>query len=67
MDAAAADASWAKQTGMTGLRIGAEGQLVRINPGDKEDSNMATWVWILLVVLLVLVLFGGIGYGRRGA
>jgi hypothetical protein len=40
---------------------------VRINPGDKEDSNMATWVWILLVVLLVLVLFGGIGYGRRGA
>jgi hypothetical protein len=27
---------------------------------------MATWLIILLVILLVLVLFGGVGYGRRG-
>ena len=27
---------------------------------------MPTWLWILLIVLLVLVLFGGVGYGRRG-
>jgi len=24
-----------------------------------------TWVWVLLNILLVLVLFGGVGYGRR--
>jgi flagellar basal body-associated protein FliL len=29
-------------------------------------TDMPTWVWILLIVLLVLVLFGGVGYGRRG-
>jgi hypothetical protein len=34
---------------------------------------MSTWLWILLIVLLVLLLFGGIGWrprywgGRRGA
>jgi len=27
---------------------------------------LATWLIILLVILLVLVLFGGVGYGRRG-
>jgi hypothetical protein len=27
---------------------------------------MPTWLWILVIVLLVLVLFGGVGYGRRG-
>jgi hypothetical protein len=27
---------------------------------------MATWLIILLVILLVLVLFGGVGYNRRG-
>jgi hypothetical protein len=27
---------------------------------------MPMWVWILIIVLLVLLLFGGIGYGRRG-
>jgi type VI protein secretion system component VasF len=32
----------------------------------KEDFRMPTWVWILLIVLLVVVLFGGVGYGRRG-
>ena len=32
----------------------------------KEGPNMATWLVILLIVLLVLLVFGGIGYGRRG-
>lgn len=27
---------------------------------------MPMWVWILIIVLLVLLLFGGVGYGRRG-
>jgi hypothetical protein len=26
---------------------------------------MAGWVWILLIVLIVLLLFGGVGYSRR--
>jgi len=26
---------------------------------------MPTWLWVLLVVLLVLALFGGFGYSRR--
>jgi hypothetical protein len=28
---------------------------------------MPTWVWVVIIVLLVLLLFGGIGYGRRGS
>lgn len=27
---------------------------------------MPTWALILIIVLLVIVLFGGVGYGRRG-
>jgi flagellar basal body-associated protein FliL len=27
---------------------------------------MPTWLWVLIIILLVLVLFGGVGYGRRG-
>jgi len=26
---------------------------------------MPTWAWILIIVLLVLLVFGGVGYGRR--
>jgi hypothetical protein len=33
---------------------------------QRKGGDMPTWVWILLIVLLVLVLFGGVGYGRRG-
>jgi flagellar basal body-associated protein FliL len=33
---------------------------------NGKEEHMPTWVWILLIVLLVLVLFGGVGYGRRG-
>jgi hypothetical protein len=29
-------------------------------------DGMPTWLWVLLIILLVLVLFGGVGYGRRG-
>jgi len=32
---------------------------------DEEVTSVAAWVWILLIVLLVLVLFGGVGYSRR--
>jgi flagellar basal body-associated protein FliL len=28
---------------------------------------MPMWVWILIIVLLVLLVFGGVGYGRRGS
>jgi hypothetical protein len=28
-------------------------------------NEMPMWAWILLIVLLVLLLTGGIGYGRR--
>jgi hypothetical protein len=27
---------------------------------------MPMWLLILIIVLLVLLLFGGVGYGRRG-
>ena len=27
---------------------------------------MPMWAWVLIIVLLVLLLFGGVGYGRRG-
>jgi hypothetical protein len=30
-----------------------------------KEGQMPTWLWIVLIVLLVLVLFGGFGYGRR--
>ena len=26
---------------------------------------MSTWLWILIIVLVVLLLFGGIGWGPR--
>jgi len=28
-------------------------------------TKMPVWAWILLIILLVLLLTGGIGYGRR--
>jgi type VI protein secretion system component VasF len=42
------------------------GYLPAVEPTAREERRMPTWVWILLIVLLVLVLFGGVGYGRRG-
>jgi flagellar basal body-associated protein FliL len=32
----------------------------------ERGFRMATWLWVLIIVLLVLLLFGGVGYGRRG-
>jgi flagellar basal body-associated protein FliL len=32
---------------------------------DEEVTSVAAWVWILLIVLLVLAAFGGVGYSRR--
>jgi hypothetical protein len=40
--------------------------LPRGSRANRKGGHMPTWVWILLIVLLVLVLFGGVGYGRRG-
>jgi hypothetical protein len=34
--------------------------------GKGREERMPMWVWILLIVLLVLLVFGGVGYGRRG-
>jgi hypothetical protein len=31
----------------------------------KEVTEMPMWAWVLLIVLVVLLLTGGIGYGRR--
>jgi flagellar basal body-associated protein FliL len=28
-------------------------------------NRMPTWAWILIIVLLVLLVTGGVGYGRR--
>jgi len=48
------------------LRVTSNGYLPACRANGKEDFRMPTWVWILLIVLLVVVLFGGVGYGRRG-
>jgi hypothetical protein len=32
---------------------------------DQRGDDMPMWAWILLIVLLVLLVTGGIGYGRR--
>ena len=31
----------------------------------RDGGTVAAWVWILLIVLIVLLLFGGVGYSRR--
>jgi len=48
------------------LRVSASGYHGLVEPTARRIVRMPTWVWILLIVLLVLVLFGGVGYGRRG-
>jgi hypothetical protein len=30
-----------------------------------EVRQMPMWLWVLIIVLLVLALFGGFGYSRR--
>jgi hypothetical protein len=31
----------------------------------EEVTYMPAWVWVLLLVLLVIALFGGVGFYRR--
>ena len=38
---------------------------LRLMGADVWEERMAGWIWILLIVLLLLVLFGGFGYSRR--
>ena len=33
--------------------------------GGEEVAEMPTWLLVLIIVLVVLALFGGVGYGRR--
>jgi hypothetical protein len=38
----------------------------RVSGSSKgEEVRMPGWLWILLIVLIVLFLFGGFGYARR--
>jgi hypothetical protein len=46
--------------------VSSSGYIRHVEPTARRIVHMPTWVWILLIVLLVLVLFGGVGYGRRG-
>jgi hypothetical protein len=34
------------------------------NPDERGDE-MPVWAWVLLIILVVLLLTGGIGYSRR--
>jgi hypothetical protein len=31
---------------------------------NKEVQAMPTWLWVLIIVLVILALFGGVGYRR---
>jgi hypothetical protein len=33
-------------------------------PSKEKVTTVATWFWVLLVVLAILALFGGVGYRR---
>lgn len=35
-----------------------------LNP-TKEVTAMPVWAWVLLIILLVLLVTGGVGYRRR--
>jgi hypothetical protein len=32
---------------------------------ESEVNAMPLWAWILIIILIVLLLTGGVGYGRR--
>jgi hypothetical protein len=34
----------------------------RYPAANKEVHAMPTWLWVLIIVLVVLALFGGVGY-----
>ncbi|MGA8485962.1 MAG: hypothetical protein WCE47_05835 [Gaiella sp.] len=35
------------------------------NCDDERGDDMPVWAWVLLIIVVVLLLTGGIGYGRR--
>lgn len=35
------------------------------NRDDERGDEMPVWAWVLLIIVVVLLLTGGIGYGRR--
>ena len=47
-----------------GCRILAR-RVDRRNRDDERGDEMPVWAWVLLIILVVLLLTGGIGYGRR--
>jgi hypothetical protein len=49
------------------LSVRANGELRScIGPiREQEVAEMPTWLLVLIIVLVVLALFGGVGYGRR--
>ncbi len=36
-----------------------------MHPHREKGGAMPTWLLVLIIVLVVLALFGGVGYGRR--
>ena len=48
---------------MEGCRNLASG----VHRHDRDDGGdeMPVWAWVLLIIVVVLLLTGGIGYGRR--
>jgi hypothetical protein len=42
------------------------GRFVWVHPGDTVHPEGNPMLTILLIVILILLLTGGIGYGRRG-
>lgn len=53
----------ASRAGSTGVDSTSRGYHVR-DP-EREVIRMPVWAWILIIVLLVLLVTGGVGYGRR--
>jgi hypothetical protein len=45
-------------------RHGKRRERVRDRRTERGGGHMATWLWILIIVLVVLALFGGLGYRR---
>jgi hypothetical protein len=35
-----------------------------MDPRKGGGCGMPTWLWVLIIVLIVLALFGGVGYRR---
>jgi cytochrome b subunit of formate dehydrogenase len=59
---------------MAGSVVAAPNRSIGVDPAsrgyhvgdpDREVIRMPVWAWILIIVLLVLLVTGGVGYGRR--